>query len=316
MRSFIPQVPNLEKGRFFACHWNGNRPGGSKITFRYTHHAPNIFDIMRFHGRKSITRIYEELKQQYRATERQVVEEIKKTAGRKKVFGPLELTEATVRVLELLCSAKGPVVLKSAIREMANLADMQARSAVPALRQHGFVEEYKEGKITVGRFNTDAFAMVKADRQSLLEAAEGRVKMQLGFPELVAYCHRKGFRFAIVSNGLDFYIEAILRDIGADNIEVLAAQTHFGPEGLEVKYTGPEGNQLQDSFKEPYIRSFLSRGYRVVYIGNGTSDTSPAKLAHHIFATDELLDYCKETNLKCTPFVDLNDAVRGLELLP
>jgi len=53
-----------------------------------------------------------------------------------------------------------------------------------------------------------------------------------------------------------------------------------------------------------------------VYIGNGISDTLPAKQAHHIFATGELLAYCKETNLNCTPFVDLNDVVRDLELLP
>ena len=176
--------------------------------------------------------------------------------------------------------------------------------------------EYREDKLSVGSFTTKAFAMVRANRQTLLKLVRNSVKIRAGFHELLAYCRRKGFRFVIVSNGLDFYIEAILRDIGIDNIEVLAAQTHFGPKGLEVKYTGPEGNQLQDSFKEPYIRLFLRNGYRVVYIGNGTSDTSPAKLAHHIFATDELLDYCKETNLKCTPFADLNDVVSGLELLP
>ena len=176
--------------------------------------------------------------------------------------------------------------------------------------------EYRESRMSVGYFNTRAFAMVKADRQTLLEFAKNEVRIRAGFHELLDCCRRKGFRFVIVSNGLDFYIEAILRDIGIDNMEVLAAQTHFSPKGIEVKYVGPEGNQVQDGFKEAYIRSFLSRGYRVVYIGNGISDTSPAKQAHHIFATGELLDYCKQTNLNCTPFVDLNDVVRGLELLP
>ena len=176
--------------------------------------------------------------------------------------------------------------------------------------------EYRESRMSVGYFNTRAFAMVKADRQTLLEFAKNEVRIRAGFHELLAYCRRKSFRFVIVSNGLDFYIEAILRDIGIDNMEVLAAQTHFSPKGIEVKYVGPEGNQIQDGFKEAYVRSFLSRGYRVVYIGNGISDTSPAKQAHHIFATGELLDYCKQTNLNCTPFVDLNDVVRGLKLLP
>ncbi len=175
--------------------------------------------------------------------------------------------------------------------------------------------EYREGRIYVGYFNTQAFATVKADKQTLLKFVRSEVKIRAGFHELLAYCRRKGFRFVIVSNGLVFYIEAILRDTGIDDIDILAAQTKFTPEGIEAKYIGPEGNQLQDGFKEAYIRLFLGRGYRVVYIGNGISDTLPAKLAHHIFATGALLTHCKQTNLNCTPFVALNDVVSGLKLL-
>lgn len=175
--------------------------------------------------------------------------------------------------------------------------------------------EYREGKISVDHFNMKAFAMVKADRQTLLEFMRGKVKIRAGFHELLACCQRKGFHFVIVSNGLDFYIETILGDIGINNIETFAAQTRFGAKGIEVQYVGPEGSQLQDGFKEAYIRLFLKRGYRVVYVGNGASDIPSARLAHWIFATGELLTYCKETNLNCTPFVDLNDVVRGLEVL-
>ncbi len=175
--------------------------------------------------------------------------------------------------------------------------------------------EYREDRMSVGRFNTKAFAMVKADRQTLLKFVSSKVKIRAGFHELLAYCRRKDFRFVIVSNGLVFYIEAILRHIGIDNIDILAAKADFTSNGVDTKYIGPEGNLLQDGFKEAYIRLFLSRGYRVVYIGNGTSDTLPARQAHHIFATGELLTYCKETHLDCTPFVDFNDVVRSLELL-
>jgi len=91
---------------------------------------------------------------------------------------------------------------------------------------------------------------------------KSKAKMRAGFHELLAYCHGKGFEFVIVSNGLDFYIETILRDVGMDNIEVFAAQTRFGSRGLEVKYIGPEGKQLQSDFKEAYIRLFLKRGIK------------------------------------------------------
>jgi len=176
--------------------------------------------------------------------------------------------------------------------------------------------QYREGKISVGHFNTKAFAMVKVDKPTLLQFVKSQAKTRAGFQELLAYCHRRGFKFVIVSNGLDFYIETILRDFGIDDIEVFAAQTRFGPGGIDVRYIGPEGNQLMDSFKEAHVRLFRDRGYRVIYAGNGISDISPSRQAHHIFATGELLAHCEEMNLNCTPFIDLNNIVEGLESLP
>jgi len=180
------------------------------------------------------------------------------------------------------------------------------------------LREYREGKISVGLFNTRAFAMIKADRQTLLEYIfkKSNLKIRPGFQELLDYCSQKGLEFVIVSNGLDFYIEAILEDRGIKNIEVFAARSEFRPEGMVVKYIGPDGSQLEDGFKETHTELFLSRGYRVIYAGNGVSDIYPARRVHHIFATADLLNRCQKANLTCTPFADLHDVVRGLELLP
>ncbi len=181
------------------------------------------------------------------------------------------------------------------------------------------LEEYKAGKIPVGLFNTTAFAMIKTERQTLLDFIfrKDKLKIRPGFHELLSYCSKKGIEFVIVSNGLDFYIEAILKSIGAKGIEVFAAQSRFGSRGMKVKYIGPDGREIDDSFKEAYTRLFLKRGYRIIYIGNGVSDMHPARKANHIFATGDLLNRCRQTNLSCTPFHDFNDVVRGLKpLLP
>jgi len=177
------------------------------------------------------------------------------------------------------------------------------------LRQH------REHKISVGDFNAKAFAMVKVGREDLLEVARGKVELRDGLYELVTCCQSRGFRFVIVSNGLDFYIKAILKDVGLGDIEVYAAQTRFHPGGLKVQYIGPDGTPLSSDVKEAYIRAFLKQGYRVIYVGNGPSDISPAVHAHHVFATGELLDYYREMNLECKPFDDLNDIAKSLESL-
>jgi 2-hydroxy-3-keto-5-methylthiopentenyl-1-phosphate phosphatase len=177
------------------------------------------------------------------------------------------------------------------------------------------LREYKAHRISVGEFNTRAFAMVKADKATILKALEGNVKVRAGFHELVGYCSKKGFRFVIVSNGLDFYIQAVLKDLGLENIEVHAAQGSFRPEGLEVCYVGPNGKRLDNGVKEAYTKLFRKLGYRVIYIGNGDSDVAAAKYAHHVFATGELLAYCQENNLNCKPFEDFLDVVRELDLM-
>ena len=175
--------------------------------------------------------------------------------------------------------------------------------------------QYQQGRIPVGQFNTDAFAMVKEGRPALLRFIRQKARVRAGFRELIDYCRRKGFRFVIVSNGLDFYIKAILAEIDLNDVEVFAAQTRFTGDGIDTRYIGPRGDLLLDGFKEAYSRLFLKNGCRLIYAGNGPSDVPAAKLADHIFATGPLLEHCRKTNLDCIPFADMGDIVKGLELL-
>ena len=179
------------------------------------------------------------------------------------------------------------------------------------------LKEYQKGRIAVGSFNTIAFAMIKADKQTLLDFTlrSGRVGIRPGLPELLSYCSKSGFEFTIVSNGQDFYIDALLKEMGISGVQFYAATSRFTRDGLAVDYIGPDGNIATDCFKESYTRLFISQGYQVIYIGNGVSDVQPAQLSRHVFATGDMLQRCQELDLKCIPFGDLHDVVKGLELL-
>ncbi len=180
------------------------------------------------------------------------------------------------------------------------------------------LKDYTEGRISVGAFNTRAFAMIKADKPTLLNFVlnSDKIKIRPGFPELLSYCSQNGVELVIVSNGQDFYIDAILAKLGINHLKAFAARSRFTPQGIEVNYIGPDGRILEDNFKEAYTRLFLDRGYRVIYVGNGASDIYPARRAHHVFATGDLLKQCQQEGLPCTPFNDLNDVASGLKRLP
>ena len=177
--------------------------------------------------------------------------------------------------------------------------------------------EYTEGRIPVGAFNKKVFAMVKADKQTQLDVIfnSDRVKIRPGLKELVDYCSQQDYRFIIVSNGLTFYIEALLENLGPGHIETYAASNVFHPDGMKVSYIGPEGEAMEAGFKEAYTRLLIKDGYSVAYVGNGISDIYPSRLALRVFATGDLLQKCREEKLEYIPFNDLFDVIRGLETL-
>ena len=179
------------------------------------------------------------------------------------------------------------------------------------------LDEYTSGRIPVGTFNKRVFSMMKADKQTMLDLifSSDRVKIRPGFRELIDYCRSKDYKVVIASNGLIFYIEAILKSLRLDDIEVFAAQNQFSPDGMKVQYIGPDGNEMEAGFKEAYTALLKRKGYSIIYVGNGISDIYPSRESIKVFATGDLLEKCREEQLECTPFNDLHDIVRGLEEL-
>jgi 2-hydroxy-3-keto-5-methylthiopentenyl-1-phosphate phosphatase len=177
--------------------------------------------------------------------------------------------------------------------------------------------EYEAGRMAVGTFNTRAFAMVRETRETLLDFVlnSGKVKIREGLPELLDCCATNGLDFTIVSNGQDFYVEAILNKLGLNNIKFHSARSRFTPERVEAHYIGPNGSIVTDCFKETYARLFLQQGYRLIYIGNGLSDVYPAKLADYVFAISDMMEQCLKIGLPCHAFNDLHDIVRELNKL-
>jgi 2-hydroxy-3-keto-5-methylthiopentenyl-1-phosphate phosphatase len=184
-------------------------------------------------------------------------------------------------------------------------------------RWREYLKDYTSGKVPVGVFNKRVFGMVKAGRKAMTDLVlnSDRVKIRPGLPEYADYCSRQGIRNVIVSNGLVFYIKAILKKLGLNGFEVYAARSRFYPSGMKVAYIGPEGTEMEVGFKEAYTRLLKEKGYDVIYVGNGASDIFAARQAGHIFAIDELLKRCRREKVPCLPFNDFFDIIKGLESL-
>lgn len=174
---------------------------------------------------------------------------------------------------------------------------------------------YTSGDITVGNFNKKVFGMMKASRKTMTEfiLTSPKVKLRPGFKELIEFCRDKGYYPMIVSNGLSFYIQALLERLGLDDLEVHAAENRFLKGGMQVQYTGPDGKEVDAGFKEVYTKYLTEQGYKVIYIGNGTSDIHPARLAMEVFACEDLLKACKKEKVAHYSFKDFFEIIQVLK---
>lgn len=84
---------------------------------------------------------------------------------------------------------------------------------------------------------------------------------------------------------------------------------------MDVRYLGPDGKEVDADFKKAYTEELCKQGYNIIYIGNGTSDIYPARLAGQVFACEDLLQACEKENLAHHPFRDFFEVIKALEKL-
>ena len=184
------------------------------------------------------------------------------------------------------------------------------RFAKPEWRE--FEAEYHAGRLTVEQFNARAFATVEATREELREFALEVTQPRAGFMELLDWAQWNDWLCAVVSNGFDFYVDALLDKLGAQRIARHAARTRFDYNWRCI-YLSPRGIEIEDGFKLSYAVSFKGTGDFVAYVGDGESDVAAARLAPVVFARDTLLARLQGEHPRLFPFETFDDVQGVLE---
>lgn len=106
----------------------------------------------------------------------------------------------------------------------------------------------------------------------------------------------KGLDVKIVSDGLDFYIRAVLQKHGLGDIEFYSNRVIFG-EGDTLNFAFPEANALCGrcgTCKNKILNDHRLMYEKIIYIGDGHSDVCPSRSADLVFAKGFLLKKCEE----------------------
>jgi len=175
--------------------------------------------------------------------------------------------------------------------------------------------DYLHGHLTVEQSNKLQFALIKEPKESLQAFVRQHVDLRPGFVEFVRFCQENAIPFAIVSSGLDFYIEPVLAEIGMPGLELHCGQTSFSHDGIDVVYHDPAGNVISHGFKKKYLTWLKKRGETIIYLGDGLSDLEAARQADYVFATGHLLDLLNTHSIERSAFSDFYDLLYQVRLL-
>jgi 2-hydroxy-3-keto-5-methylthiopentenyl-1-phosphate phosphatase len=170
-----------------------------------------------------------------------------------------------------------------------------------------FAERWERGEISTMEEMESTFATVTASREEM-ESDLAKVDLVPGASNFISFCQERGYSFAIVSDGLKWYIEYILQQHGIEDIKIIAGQIHFQPDGFRFSYPWYDPEiPMRATSKPTIIRRYQERGSRVAFVGDGTSDYEVVGVADLIYARRQLAEYCQLKGIAAIEFTDFFD---------
>jgi 2,3-diketo-5-methylthio-1-phosphopentane phosphatase len=170
---------------------------------------------------------------------------------------------------------------------------------------------YTAGRLKFRDYQEMAFRSLQVDVRRLREYAAESATLRPGFREAVEAAHEAGADLAIVSAGLDLYIEPVLRRNGFGGIPVTSVRTGAlaGP-AASLTFTYPAARPgCPGEYGVCKCRAFDAArpaGAEVVFVGDGRlADTCAAARATTVFARSRLLEHCRANSIPARPFDDL-----------
>lgn len=128
-------------------------------------------------------------------------------------------------------------------------------------------------------------------------------------------CRESGGSLTIVSDGIDFLMEGVLRGKGLDHLPRYANRLHWNHDmGFYLTFPHRDWN-CRDGCgvcKCRLLEKCAVAGGPKVYIGDGLSDRCAVQAADRVFAKKKLQEYCLEKGIPHQPFATLTEVAESL----
>ena len=166
-------------------------------------------------------------------------------------------------------------------------------------------QSFRDGYMDLKEYQEITFRNIEADRATMQSYVKEHANLRPYFKELWGFCQANEIPMAVVSQGLDFYIEALLEKEGVPRVPVYAVETEFHSGTITYHYNHAyPGKESLGNSKGYIVESFQKRGCNVFFAGDGRSDQEAARMADGIFAHSALAKFCDDEGIAYQPFED------------
>jgi len=174
-------------------------------------------------------------------------------------------------------------------------------------------DNFRKGNLTLKDYQEIVFRNITTDIPTMQKHVQENASLRPYFGELAEYCCVNDYPMAIVSQGLDFYIQALLDCEGYGSIPVFAVNTSINGDAISYQYDYVRpGKESLGNSKGLIVNEYQKKGHIVYYIGDGRSDFEAAVEADIVFAHSVLAEECEQQNIPFIPFTDFGDVLTAL----
>jgi 2,3-diketo-5-methylthio-1-phosphopentane phosphatase/HAD superfamily hydrolase (TIGR01509 family) len=175
-------------------------------------------------------------------------------------------------------------------------------------------QEFREGKIGSKEAYVRIGPFLKGSREEFLAFVREHLEIDPSFIPFYRFCRDAGMDVRIVSDGFDFYIDAILEQHGLREIPFDANTCRFLP-GDQKEVSFPHWNEdcgLCGTCKRKLVQRYRRHYDSIFYAGDGLSDRCATQEADFTFAKGTLYDFCINADIPCHFYQDFHDILNDL----
>lgn len=185
-------------------------------------------------------------------------------------------------------------------------------SFIEAYAQDGWEEieeDWVQGKIDSKECLTEEFKLVPNLSEELISQFIETISIDETFINFYNKIVKKGIDFYIVSDGIDYFIDRILKKYNLNEVKAISNHGEFRGEFFEITFPNDNPNCVNNAGTcKCKVLNDLKKNYdKIIYIGDGASDFCVADKADILYAKKRLLEFCQDKGIKYIPYNKFED---------